>query len=73
MELENLRIEIQDHSYRYYVENDPVISDKEFDALYARLVKLETEFPELITPESPSQRVGSETNKAFKQVNKAVK
>jgi DNA ligase (NAD+) len=67
-EIENLRIEIQDHSYRYYVENDPVISDKEFDALYARLVKLETEFPELITPESPSQRVGSETNKAFKQV-----
>ena len=67
-EIENLRIEIQDHSYRYYVENNPVISDQEFDALYARLVKLETEFPELITPESPSQRVGSETNKAFKQV-----
>ena len=67
-EIENLRIEIQDHSYRYYVENNPVISDQEFDALYARLVKLETEFPELITPESPSQRVGSESNKAFNQV-----
>ena len=67
-QIENLRIEIQDHSYRYYVENNPVISDQEFDALYARLVKLETEFPELITPESPSQRVGSESNKAFNQV-----
>ena len=67
-EIKNLRIEIQDHSYKYYVENDPVISDKEFDSLYSRLVNLEKEFPELITPESPTQRVGSETDKAFKQV-----
>jgi DNA ligase (NAD+) len=67
-EIEMLRIQIQDHSYKYYVENDPDLSDLEFDSLYARLVKLEAEFPELITPESPSQRVGSETNQAFKQV-----
>ena len=67
-EIEILRIQIQDHSYKYYVENDPTLSDVEFDSLYARLVKLETEFPELITSESPSQRVGSETNQAFKQV-----
>ena len=67
-EIEKLRIQIQDHSYKYYVENDPVLSDAEFDSIYARLVKLETEFPELITSESPSQRVGSETNQAFKQV-----
>ena len=67
-EIEMLRIQIQDHSYKYYVENDPTLSDAEFDSLYARLVKLETEFPELITSESPSQRVGSETNQAFKQV-----
>ena len=67
-EIEKLRIRIQDHSYRYYVENDPTLSDVEFDFLYAQLIKLETEFPELITPESPSQRVGSETNQAFKQV-----
>ena len=58
-EIEMLRIQIQDHSYKYYVENDPDLSDLEFDSLYARLVKLEAEFPELITPESPSQRVGS--------------
>ena len=67
-EIEKLRIQIQDHSYKYYVENDPDLSDVEFDSLYARLVKLEAEFPDLITPESPSQRVGSETNQAFKQV-----
>jgi DNA ligase (NAD+) len=67
-EIEKLRIQIQDHSYKYYVENDPDLSDEEFDALYVRLVKLEAEFPELITSESPSQRVGSETNQAFKQV-----
>ena len=64
-EIKNLRIEIQDHSYKYYVENDPVISDKEFDSLYSRLVNLEKEFPELITPESPTQRVGSETDKSI--------
>ena len=45
-EIEILRIQIQDHSYKYYVENDPALSDVEFDSLYARLVKLETEFPE---------------------------
>ena len=67
-EIERLRIQIQDHSYKYYVENNPTLSDAEFDSLYGRLVKLETEFPELITAESPSQRVGSETNQAFKQV-----
>ena len=67
-EIEKLRIQIQEHSYKYYVENDPILLDEEFDILYARLVKLETEFPELITPESPTQRVGSETSQAFKQV-----
>ena len=67
-EIEELRIQIQDHSYRYYVQNDPALSDSDFDFLYSQLIKLETEFPELITPESPSQRVGSETNQAFKQV-----
>ena len=67
-EIEKLRIQIQDHSYKYYVENDPLLSDAEFDSIYTRLIELETEFPELITPESPSQRVGSETNQAFRQV-----
>ncbi len=67
-EIESLRIQIQDHCYKYYVEDDPDISDAEFDSLYAQLIKLESQFPDLITPESPTQRVGSETNKAFNQV-----
>ena len=67
-EIEVLRVKIQEHSYKYYVENNPTLSDSEFDYLYQRLIKLEEVFPELITSESPTQRVGSETNKAFKQV-----
>ena len=67
-EIEDLRVQIQDHSYRYYVDNDPSLTDKDFDSMYQRLLKLEDEYPELITPESPTQRVGSETSKAFKQV-----
>ena len=67
-EIESLRIQIQDHCYKYYVEDDPDISDAEFDSLYAQLIKLESQFPDLVTPESPTQRVGSETNKAFNQV-----
>ena len=45
--IENLRIQIQDHSYKYYVENDPIITDKEFDSLYSELISLEAKFPEL--------------------------
>ena len=67
-EIEALRTKIQEHSYKYYVDNNPTLSDYEFDSLYQKLIKLEEAFPELITSESPTQRVGSETNEAFKQV-----
>ena len=67
-EIQILRIKIQEHSYKYYVDNNPTLSDYEFDSLYQKLIKLEEAFPELITSESPTQRVGSETNEAFKQV-----
>jgi len=67
-EIEALRTKIQQHSYKYYVDNNPTLSDYEFDSLYQKLIKLEEAFPELITSESPTQRVGSETNEAFKQV-----
>jgi DNA ligase (NAD+) len=67
-EIESLRNKIQDHSYKYYVEDDPDISDSEFDTLYKQLIEIENQFPDLITPESPTQRVGAETNKAFNQV-----
>ncbi len=52
-----LRGEIERHAYRYYVLDDPEIGDDRYDALYAELRKLEEEHPELITPESPTQRV----------------
>lgn len=57
-EIEALRASIRDHEYRYYVLDDPIITDVEFDQLMARLTKLEKEYPELITPDSPTQRVG---------------
>ncbi len=67
-EIEKLRKEINYHNYRYYVLNQPVISDYEYDQLYKRLVELEQKFPELITPDSPTQRIGGEPLKEFKTV-----
>jgi DNA ligase (NAD+) len=56
-----LRERIEHHSRRYYVDDDPEIGDDEYDALYDELVRLEAEHPELVTPESPTQRVASGT------------
>ncbi|MCX7785763.1 MAG: NAD-dependent DNA ligase LigA [candidate division WOR-3 bacterium] len=67
-EIEKLRQEINYHNYRYYVLNDPVISDYEYDMLLKRLIELEQKFPELITSDSPTQRVGGEPIKEFKPV-----
>ncbi|HFQ94721.1 MAG TPA: NAD-dependent DNA ligase LigA [Anaerolineae bacterium] len=63
-----LRDEINYHRYRYYVLNAPVISDAEFDRLYQELVDLEAAHPELITPDSPTQRAGAEPLDAFEKV-----
>jgi DNA ligase (NAD+) len=59
-EIERLREEIRRHEYRYYVEDDPEISDAAFDRVVNRLKQLEAEHPELITPDSPTQRVGGQ-------------
>ncbi len=53
-----LREQLAYHSQRYYVEDDPEIGDEEYDALYRELVELEEAHPELITPDSPTQRPG---------------
>lgn len=53
------------HEYRYYVMNDPLISDTEYDLLFKKLEKLEKENPSIITPDSPTQRVGSSLNPEF--------
>ncbi|OAQ20731.1 NAD-dependent DNA ligase LigA [Thermosulfurimonas dismutans] len=63
-----LRKEIEYHNYRYYVLDSPVISDAEYDALMRELKELEAKYPELITPDSPTQRVGYPPAKEFRQV-----
>lgn len=63
-----LRAIIEQHNHNYYVLNDPVISDFEYDALLADLDGLERKYPQLKTPDSPTQRVGSDITEAFEQV-----
>ena len=58
-EVERLRAEVEHHNYRYHVLDDPLIADAEYDALFRRLQRLEEEHPELLTPDSPTQRVGA--------------
>jgi DNA ligase (NAD+) len=67
-QMERLREEIRRHDRLYYEEAAPVISDREYDRLYKELVDLETQFPDLVTPDSPTQRVGGKPLKAFEQV-----
>ncbi len=67
-QIEELREKIRYHNYRYYVLDDPEISDAEYDRLFRQLVELEQAHPELITPDSPTQRVGAEPLEAFAQV-----
>jgi DNA ligase (NAD+) len=62
---QELRDVLHFHEYRYYVLNDPLISDAEYDQLYKKLEKLEKENPEIITSDSPTQRVGSSLNGDF--------
>jgi len=57
-EVEDLRKTLRHHEYLYYVLDQPEVSDAEYDGLMNRLRDLETQHPELITPDSPSQRVG---------------
>ncbi len=70
--VEALRADVRRHDRLYYVENRPEISDREYDRLYAELRELETRFPELVTPDSPTQRVGGEPLKAFRTVPHTV-
>jgi len=67
-EVERLREEIEYHNYRYYVLADPVISDEEYDRLMKRLIELEKKYPQLITPDSPTQRVGGKVLEGFRKV-----
>ena len=66
--IEQLRRELHEHNHRYYVDNRPSISDYEFDQLMHELQDLEARHPELHDPNSPTQRVGSDIQTAFRQV-----
>jgi DNA ligase (NAD+) len=63
-----LRRELEEHNHRYYVLDQPIISDAEYDGLFHELVALETKFPELATADSPTQRVGAPPLEAFPSV-----
>ncbi|MFW6126978.1 MAG: DNA ligase LigA-related protein, partial [Thermodesulfobacteriota bacterium] len=65
---QELRDKIHYHNYRYYVLDDPEISDAEFDRLMQALQRLEDEYPALITPDSPTQRVGAPPLEKFESV-----
>lgn len=65
---EKLRRELRQHNYRYYVLNAPTISDYEYDQLYKQLESLEQAHPGLVTPDSPTQRVGVEPAEGFERV-----
>jgi DNA ligase (NAD+) len=70
--IEELRELVRYHNRRYYVEDAPEISDAEYDALYKELEILENEHPELVTTDSPTQRIGGEPLEEFEQVMHAV-
>jgi len=71
-EIGRLREVLRFHEYRYYVVNDPLLSDYEYDQLYKELEKIEKENPELITPDSPTQRVAKGLTKDFPTVQHLV-
>ncbi len=70
--IEELRETLNYHSHKYYVEDDPQISDFEYDAMYRELENLESERPDLIAPDSPTQRVGGKPLEGFDKVVHAV-
>lgn len=66
--IRQLRADIEGHNYRYYVLDAPSIPDAEFDKLFRELQQLEAEYPQLLTPDSPTQRVGGKPLEAFSQI-----
>src|SRR6201995_5984247 len=67
-QIQELRDQLRHHEYLYYVEDSPELTDGEYDALMNGLKKLESEHPELITADSPTQRVGGKPKEGFPKV-----
>ena len=70
--VEKLREEVRYHNRLYHIEDAPEIPDSEYDALYKELERLEAAHPELLTPDSPTQRVGGEPLEGFAEVRHPV-
>ena len=68
-----LHEQLHEHNYRYYTKDDPLISDAEYDQLLRELQALESRYPELITPDSPTRRVGAAPLKGFGEVRHEVR
>ncbi|HHN48779.1 MAG TPA: NAD-dependent DNA ligase LigA, partial [Bacteroidales bacterium] len=66
--IRELTRELNEHNYRYYVLNDPIIDDTRYDLLLKQLEALENDWPGLVQPDSPTQRVGSDLTKEFTTV-----
>lgn len=71
-QINQLRRQIEDYNYRYYVLDDPTVSDATYDQLLQKLKLLEKEYPQFITPDSPTQRVGATPQREFAEVNHVV-
>jgi len=71
-EIEGLREQIRHHNHRYYVLDDPLVSDAEYDRIFRRLQELETTWPDLVEPDSPTQRVGSAPSEQFETYRHAL-
>src|SRR5690554_2251090 len=71
-ELKALRREIERHNQLYHQHGEPEIPDQEYDRLFDRLLEIEREYPELVTPDSPSQRVGASPVAGIAEVRHAV-
>ncbi|MEA1880904.1 MAG: NAD-dependent DNA ligase LigA [Candidatus Marinimicrobia bacterium] len=70
--IQSLRGQLNDHNYHYYVLDDPLISDSEYDQLFRELQNLESERPDLITEDSPSQRIGAEPLSSFGSITHRI-
>ena len=70
--IEILRQKIRKHDYNYYVQNQIIVSDYEYDQLFKELEKLEAENPELVTPDSPTQRVGKDLTNKFEDIEHSI-
>ena len=70
--IEQLREQIREHDHRYYVQANPTISDHEYDRIFAELKQLEADHPDLVTPDSPTRRVGESPIDGFRHVSHAV-